>query len=95
VSRTTRRFLEAAFRIPGAVLSSTELVVTLGERVGPGSTLQQLSDLLTTVDAVRFGGKTPTDSENKTVFELTRSLLQNRELATLAKSRGRTEASRQ
>lgn len=95
VSRTTRRFLEAAFRIPGAVLSSTELAVTLSERVGPGSALQQLTALLATVDAVRFGGRTPTDADNKTVFELIRSLLRNRELAALAKSRGRAEPSRQ
>jgi hypothetical protein len=95
VSRTTRRFLETAFRIPGAVLSSTELVVTLSERLGPGSALQQLTALLTTVDAVRFGGKTPTDADNRTVFELIRSLLLNRELAALAKSRGRVEPSRQ
>ena len=95
VSRTTRRFLEAAFRIPGAVLSSTELVVTVSERVGPGSALQQLTDLLAAVDAVRFGGKRPTDAENRTVFELIRSLLRNREIVTLATSRGRTGPGRQ
>jgi hypothetical protein len=82
VSAMARRFVEATFSIPGAVLSSTEIVAAARKVTGPGLPVQRLSDLLTAVDAVRFGGWIPSDSEIREIFEQTKLVLSSQALLT-------------
>ncbi len=84
VSTITRRFLEAAFNIPGTVLSSREIVSALRMIVRPGEPLERVSRMLADVDAVRFGGRIPTREEDQHVFDLTRALLLDRTFLVVA-----------
>jgi hypothetical protein len=70
VSDMVRRFVEATLAIPGAVLSSTEIVAAAQARGAASVVVQRLSQVLAAVDAVRFGGKIPTDAESREVLEL-------------------------
>jgi hypothetical protein len=70
VSDMVRRFVEATLAIPGAVLSSTEIVAAAQATGAASVVVQRLSQVLAAVDAVRFGGKIPTDAESREVLEL-------------------------
>jgi hypothetical protein len=65
-----RRFVEATLAIPGAVLSSTEIVAAAQATGAASVVVQRLAQVLAAVDAVRFGGKIPTDAESREVLEL-------------------------
>jgi hypothetical protein len=79
VSDMVRLFVEATLAIPGAVLSSMEIVAAARTKGAAPAVVQRLSEVLAAVDAVRFGGRIPSDAESREVFELTRLVLSNRD----------------
>jgi hypothetical protein len=78
VSDLLRRFVEATLAIPGAVLSSREIVAAARATGAASVVVQRLSEVLAAVDAVRFGGRIPTDADSREVLELMTRILSNR-----------------